>query len=58
MSVDEALPMVQDRDTQFSSTPNGVTTFANFLASIGAMKQKPAAWTDLFVPQLHGRNGS
>jgi NitT/TauT family transport system substrate-binding protein len=58
MSVDEALPMVEDRDTQFSSTPNGVMTFANFLASIGSMKQKPAAWTDLFVPQLHRRKGS
>ncbi|MEA2859689.1 MAG: sulfonate transport system substrate-binding protein [Methylobacteriaceae bacterium] len=58
MSVEEALPMVQDRDTQFSSTPNGVMTFANFLASIGSMKQKPAAWTDLFVLQLHGRQGS
>jgi NitT/TauT family transport system substrate-binding protein len=58
MSVEDALPMVQDRDTQFSSTPNGVMTFANFLASIGSMKQKPAAWTDLFVLQLHGRQGS
>src|SRR5947209_3203550 len=58
MSVDEVLPLVQDADTQFSSTPNGVMTFANFLASIGSMKQKPAVWTDLFVPQLHGRKGS
>ncbi|MBV8850631.1 MAG: ABC transporter substrate-binding protein, partial [Methylobacteriaceae bacterium] len=58
MSVDEALPMVQDRDTKFSSTPNGIMTFANFLATTGAMKQKAAVWTDLFVPQLHGRKGS
>ena len=58
MSIDEVLPLVQDPDTRFSSTPNGVMTFANFLASIGSMKQKPSAWTDLFVPQLHGRSGS
>jgi NitT/TauT family transport system substrate-binding protein len=58
MSVDEVLPMVQDPDTKFSATPNGVMTFANFLASIGSLKQKPAAWTDLFVPQLQGRKGS
>jgi NitT/TauT family transport system substrate-binding protein len=57
MSAEEVLPLVQDPDTRFSSTPNGVMTFANFLASIGSMKQKPAAWTDLFVPQLHGRKG-
>jgi NitT/TauT family transport system substrate-binding protein len=58
MSVEEVLPLVQDPDTHFSSTPNGVMTFANFLAGIGSLKQKPAAWTDLFVPQLHGRKGS
>jgi NitT/TauT family transport system substrate-binding protein len=58
MSLDEVLPLVQDPDTRFSSTPNSVMTFANFLASIGSIKQKPAVWTDLFVPQLHGRQGS
>jgi NitT/TauT family transport system substrate-binding protein len=58
MSLEEVLPLVQDPDTRFSSTPNSIMTFANFLASIGAMKQKPASWTDLFVAQLHGRKGS
>jgi NitT/TauT family transport system substrate-binding protein len=58
MSIDEVVPLVQDPDTHFSSTPNGVMTFANFLAGIGSLKQKPAAWTDLFVPQLHRRKGS
>src|SRR6476661_8127040 len=58
ISVDDVLPMVQDPDTKFSSTPNAIMTFANFLASTGAMKQKAASWTDLFVPQLHNRKGS
>jgi len=58
INVDEILPMVQDKDTKFSSTPNNVMMFANFLASIGAMKQKAGFWADLFVPQLHGRKGS
>ena len=58
MSMEEVLPLVQDPNTRFSATPNGIMTFANFLASVGSMKQKAAAWTDLFVPQLHGRKGS
>ncbi|MEA2760339.1 MAG: sulfonate transport system substrate-binding protein [Methylobacteriaceae bacterium] len=58
MSLEEVLPLVQDPDTRFSATPDGVMTFANFLASIGSIKQKPASWTGLFVPQLHGRKGS
>jgi len=58
ISVDDVLSMVQDTDTKFSSTPSGIMTFANFLASTGAMKQKAASWMDLFVPQLHNRKGS
>jgi NitT/TauT family transport system substrate-binding protein len=58
MSMEEVLPLVQDPDTRFSATPNGIMTFANFLASVGSMKQKATTWTDLFVPQLHGRKGS
>ncbi|GAC1548451.1 MAG: ABC transporter substrate-binding protein [Beijerinckiaceae bacterium] len=58
MGQDEALRMVSDGDTHFSATPNGIMTFADFMSANGALKQKPAAWTDLFVPQLHGRKGS
>ena len=32
--------------------------YANFMATAGLIKIKPAGWTDLFIPPLHDRNGS
>lgn len=58
VSVDEVLEMLNDKDTQFSTTPNGVMKFAEFMQLAGTIKVKPANWTDLFIPQLSSRNGS
>jgi hypothetical protein len=33
-------------------------TYATFMADIGAIKQRPAQWTDLFFPELHSQPGS
>ena len=55
---DEALQIVSDPDTTFSATPNGIMQFADFMARTGALKSKPAAWSDLFMPALAGRKGS
>jgi NitT/TauT family transport system substrate-binding protein len=32
--------------------------FADFLHRAGTIKVKPASWSELFVPILHGRPGS
>jgi NitT/TauT family transport system substrate-binding protein len=58
LSVDEVEKMLQDPETHFSTAPEGVMQYANFMASAGLIKMRPASWTDLFVPQLHDRNGS
>lgn len=58
VSVEEVLEMLNDKDSQFSTTPNGVMQFAEFMHLAGTIKVKPASWTDLFIPQLHARSGS
>lgn len=58
VAADEVERMLADPGTRFSTTPNGVMEFASFLASVGTIKAKPAAWTDMFMPLLHGRSGS
>lgn len=58
VAVDEVLGMLNDKDTQFSATPNKVMDFADFMHLAGSIKVKPAAWTDLFIPELHSRKGS
>ena len=58
VSVDEVVKMLEDPDTQFSTTPNKVMDFADFLHLAGSIKSKPASWTELFIPQIHARQGS
>lgn len=58
VSVEEVLEMLNDKDTQFSTTPSKVMDFADFMHLAGTIKVKPATWTELFIPELHSRSGS
>lgn len=55
---EEFLEMLQDKDTWFSTTPEGIMKIADFMYQAGSIKVKPAGWQDLFVPQLKDRSGS
>ncbi|MGJ4944263.1 ABC transporter substrate-binding protein [Bradyrhizobium sp. HKCCYLS1011] len=55
---EEVAEMLEDKDTWFSATPEGVLKIADFMHGAGSIKVKPANWQDLFVPQLRERNGS
>lgn len=57
-SKEEVTEMLQDKDTWFSATPEGITQIADFMHGVGSIKQKPATWQDLFVTQLRDRKGS
>lgn len=57
-SDDLVLRILNDPDTHFTATPEGVTTYADFMARVGTIKQKPARWSDVFVPELAERPGS
>lgn len=50
--------MLADPETRFTTAPDGVMAYADFLAAAGLIKVKPAAWSELFVAQLQGRAGS
>ncbi len=54
----ELLEMLADPENSDSPVPNGSPIYAGFMAQTGVLKAKPAAWTGLFLPSLHGRDGS
>jgi NitT/TauT family transport system substrate-binding protein len=58
VSADEVLTMLNDKDTRFSTTPEKVMDFADFMHLAGTIKTKPANWGDLFLPELRSRQGS
>ncbi|PSC04122.1 nitrate ABC transporter substrate-binding protein [Alsobacter soli] len=58
VDVHEVQEMLEDPDTQFSATPNGVMQFAEFMSLAGSIKKKPDVWSDMFIPALRDRKGS
>ncbi|MBK4739308.1 ABC transporter substrate-binding protein [Noviherbaspirillum pedocola] len=58
MSQEEVEKILDDPDTQFSTTPNGISEYVNFMGRAGTIKTKPAKWNELFVPELRAAQGS
>jgi NitT/TauT family transport system substrate-binding protein len=58
VSKEDVMAILSDPDTRFSTTPNKVKTFADFMHRAGIIKTAPEKWSDLFITQLGSRDGS
>jgi len=58
MAEDELVALLREPDMVFSVKPEGTLRFAEFLHRTGTLKMKPERWTDYFIPQAAGLNGS
>jgi NitT/TauT family transport system substrate-binding protein len=38
--------------------PEKAMKFADFMHSVGTLKEAPKSWKDLFFPEVHDLNGS
>lgn len=52
------LGILDDPDNQFTVAPARVEAFAAFMHKVGAIKNKPASWKDLFFEDIHTEAGS
>ena len=43
---------------EYSSVPNGVMKYADFMHKVGRIKRRPEKWSDIFFPEVHDRPGS
>jgi NitT/TauT family transport system substrate-binding protein len=50
--------MIRDPDTSYAGPPQRVMRWAEFMQKIGTLEKKPAAWTELFFPEIHPAGGS
>jgi NitT/TauT family transport system substrate-binding protein len=57
-SLEEMFDAVSDSSVKFTTTPENVTKYAEFMAGIGSIKKRPASWKDLFFPEIHAASGS
>lgn len=57
-STDEVVEVLNDPDNKFTTTPENVMKYANFMADIGTLKTRPASWKELFFPEVHAKPGN
>jgi NitT/TauT family transport system substrate-binding protein len=57
-SVQEILAMLNDPLIVFTTTPENVMKYVDFMAKTGAIKVKPESWKDLFFPNVYALPGS
>ncbi len=57
-SVDEVVAVLEDPDIRFTTTPENVMRYAEFMAGIGSISRAPGSWEELFFEEIHGVPGS
>src|SRR5262249_397563 len=57
-SREEVLALMNDSSVKFTTTPENVMKYAEFMQSIGSIKNRPASWKDLFFPEVQEGPGS
>jgi NitT/TauT family transport system substrate-binding protein len=56
--LEEILELLNDSDIRFTTSPENVMKYANFMADVGSIKTRPKSWQDMFFPEIHGIPGS
>jgi NitT/TauT family transport system substrate-binding protein len=57
-SVADILAMLNDPNIIFTTTPQNVMKYVDFMAKTGSIKVRPDSWKDLFFPNAHNLPGS
>jgi NitT/TauT family transport system substrate-binding protein len=57
-SADSILNMLNDPKIVYTTTPQNVIKYVDFMHKIGSIKVKPASWKDLFFSNVHSLPGS
>jgi NitT/TauT family transport system substrate-binding protein len=58
LAPDFVEKMLRDPENVFTTVPNHVMKYAEFMAKVHAIDAAPADWKELFFPELHGASGS
>jgi NitT/TauT family transport system substrate-binding protein len=56
--VEDILKMIEDPDYVYTTTPERVFKYVEFMHKVGIIKTKPGTWKDLFFPEIHTAPGS
>jgi NitT/TauT family transport system substrate-binding protein len=57
-NVDKLLRIMSDPQVRYTTAPERILPFAQFMHQVGTIKNKPESWKDLFFPEVHHLPGS
>ena len=58
LSLESVEKLLNDPKIVFTTTPNNVIKYADFMYKVGSIKVKPQSWKDLFFPNAYSLPGS
>ena len=58
LPLDTAGKIVSGAQVHWTMVPENTMKFAEFMASVGRLKEKPESWKDYFFPEIYGEKGS
>jgi NitT/TauT family transport system substrate-binding protein len=58
LTREEIVEVLNDPHIKFTTTPEHVMKYAEFMAASGSIKNRPGSWKDLFFSEIHGVPGS
>ncbi len=57
-SVENILAMLNDPEIVYTTTPQSLMKYAEFMHKVGSIKVKPQDWKEMFFPNVHHLNGN
>jgi NitT/TauT family transport system substrate-binding protein len=57
-TLDETVAMLEDPAFRFTTTPENVKKYADFMNDTGSITTKPATWQEMFFSEIHAAPGS
>jgi len=58
LTAEQLMDVILDPDIMFTSTPQKTMRYARFMFEVGSLRNEPAAWTDMFFPEIHMSDGN
>jgi NitT/TauT family transport system substrate-binding protein len=55
---EDVMDVLNDPDIRFTTSPQNVMKYANFMADVGSIKLRPEKWQEMFFPEIHGVTGN
>jgi NitT/TauT family transport system substrate-binding protein len=58
LKLEEVLEILNDPDIRYTTSPENLMKYAEFMNDVGSIKARPTSWQEMFFPAIHHVPGS